>query len=327
MLNFALQRLHAKRPAWLAFKAAATEATGSAAGDDGAATEQQEEVWGGQESKGGEEGDGLVVGVGGLAAAAAAVEEEKEEEEDSNLMSLSSQPTPTDAFCRQQEQQEQQSIEEEEVEEPGAKMMDGRRRSSVVPSSLQSTSFPTPRWWALAETQGEEVLGYLSAASFLLRVVEHPVVSRAVAQGRWGRVERFAGMVSGVLDVPSEDESLRALRDLGALRDELSGELEGAQRVREALLASTPPELLAAAPLSHYPDLHGHHHVSSHSKKRKRAARLLKGHLKNVLVWARSCELPPALTYPHLVPLCVYAPPHEGPGHGMEEEDGEEEAA
>ena len=305
LVHFALQRLARKRPAWLAFAAAA----GVGGGQDGAdgAAGAAGLRWG-AESKGGEDGDGAL----GLHRA---VPLGAEGEEDSNLMSLASQP---DAAVAAPSPRIQEVGAEEDGEEggPGAAK---RRRSS----SASSLPFPAPRWWPLAEAQGGEVLGYLSAASFLLRVLQDPVVAQAVSKGRWRRVERFAGMVSGAFGVASEDDCLRALGDLGLFAEQLEGELQAAQAVREALLASCPPEVLTAVPLSHYPGLcGGGHHVQHASKKRKRAARFVKGQMRNMLVWAQSCELPPALTYPQLVPLCVYAPPMLEPGAEEEEEEG-----
>ncbi len=334
LVHFALQRLHAKRPAWLAFCEATGVGSGLVAGAEEEEQQQHEGATavaearlGGAESKGGEEGEAAGGGGGRFVL---------EAEEDSNLMSLASQPdapAPPRQLAAQAAAAEAEAQEaEEEDGEPGAKTGPGgrRRSSSTAATSSSSLPFPAPRWWALAEAQGEEVLGYLSAASFLLRVLQDPMVARAVAQGRWGRVERFAGMIAGVFGVPSEEDSLGALGDLLRLAEHLEGELQAAQAVRGALLASAPVDAMAAVPASHFPAGfgqhaaagHGHAHAGNASKKRKRAARLLKGHVKNVLVWARSCELPPLLTYPQLASLCIYAPPHPEPG--AEVEDGEE---
>ena len=197
-----------------------------------------------------------------------------------------------------------------------------RRRSSSVSSAAPIPN--APAWWTLAENKGGELLSYLGAVSFLSRVLQDPMVSQAVSTGRWGRVERLAGMISGVMGVVSEDDSLRPLADLLLLQDQLEEELAAAQEARQALAASTPAEVLASIPTSQYA-------AQAPRRKRKRSSRFVKGYMKDMLIWVRSNELPEQATYPHLVPLCVYA---TGPSlldgdeeDGDEEEEEEEEGA
>lgn len=86
---------------------------------------------------------------------------------------------------------EEQEAEEEEDEEEEHEPASQHRRSSTgrrssVPSAVPN-KVDTPRWWATAEAQGQIILSYLGAASFLLRVLQDPFVSQAVTSGRWGK--------------------------------------------------------------------------------------------------------------------------------------------
>ncbi len=295
LFHFALRKVHTKRALWRQFQAQAL----AAAAANGDTTE-----------------DGSSTAPAGFAP---------EGEEDSNFMQLSSQPaaegkalpplssTPAAAGAGGEYHGEEDSDEDEE---------DGvgpqrRRQSSSVGAAAPMPN--APAWWGVAESKGGELLSYLGAVSFLSRVLQDPMVAQAVSTGRWGRVERLAGMVSGVMGVVSEDDSLRPLADLLLLQDQLEEELAAAQEARQALADSTPADVLASIPVSQYA-------AQAPRRKRKRSSRFVKGHIKDVLIWVRSNELPEQATYPHLVPLCVYA---TGPslldGDEDDEEDDEEE--
>ena len=112
-------------------------------------------------------------------------------------------------------------------------------------------------------------------------------------------------MISGVMGVASEDDSLKPLQDVHILVEELQQDLEAAGQVRQVLISSTPQDVLASIPSDYGVPL------ISKNKKRKRGQRFVKNQIKNILIWAQSNELPPNFTFPHLTSLCVYADPDE----------------
>lgn len=298
LLHFALRKVYCTRGLWTEFCGLVTERDNEGAAAPAAVVE------------------------GGLLPAVLV----PEGEEDRNVGLVSPQAVASKIEAGKEDQEElqqrytQKETQEEEVKEEQCprRVIHKTNYGTRVPApASESAPTPTPAWWSLAESKGSEILGFLGAAAFLVRVLKDPVVVQAVNAGKWGRVERFAGMVSGVLGVVSEEDSLRSLADVGALQEDLYEALQAVHVVRQIMAATTPAEVLASVPPSHFAAL-------APRRKRKRVARVIKGAMRDVLIWVRSSELPEQATYPHLAPLCVYATA----GIGYEEEtadDGEDE--
>ncbi|TFJ87831.1 hypothetical protein NSK_001178 [Nannochloropsis salina CCMP1776] len=307
LFHFALRKVHKHQAVWTEFCEAVLGGGRGVGGEE-------------KQSGGGKEDVALGVGAvdGGVGQGGASLGKGREGEEEG---AVSSEAGKRETLKEGGEvDREISDVEQEGCRRGGSKVLCDR----AMPPEPPSARARLPWWWSLAETQGDNVLAFLGAASFLTYVLHMPTVVRAVEEGKWGKVERFAGMVSGVLGVVSENDSLRMLADVAGMTEQLDGMWRDAQRVQGILRDTTPEDIVAVLPASHIAGLV--------RRKRKRVSRALKGQMRDILIWMRSNELPARVVYPLLTPLCVYATDalmgfEKDEYAGDEEEEEEQEVA